>query len=391
MSGGENRSMREFYLLVAGLLTGFAVPTSTLDHLSTIPEEGYKLLSDFKEQTASAAGNKTIPTVETSLTSETSNQVLPTSGTSLTTNTQPASSRLISGPQLYYERVAALKSGQIYTRVADATLDSLYLSAQKRNLTYDDWKNLLILEGKAMSQGQGGNRLSVMVGDSLSMWFPKEKLPNGKLWLNQGISGDTSTGVLRRLVAFSDTKPEVIYVMAGINDLRRGASDAAILRNHRQIIRRLRRTHPQARIIVQSILPTRLPTIPNNRIKTLNNQIARIAQQEGANFLNIHVWFVDFAGNLREDLTTDGLHLSQAGYDVWRWALQQVEVRIAASRVEPTPQVTQTPATTTGATTTPTLAPLPGLKPKPAVAPVPAAPAPAATPTPEIMPMPISR
>jgi lysophospholipase L1-like esterase len=114
--------------------------------------------------------------------------------------------------------------------------------------------------------------------------------------------------------------------MAGINDLRKGTTDQSILQNHRLIIRRLRREHPKTRIIIQSILPTRLPTISNTRIRHINYQLALIAQQEGANYLNLYNWFTDFQGNLREDLTTDGLHLSQAGYEVWHFGLQQTEL-----------------------------------------------------------------
>jgi lysophospholipase L1-like esterase len=161
------------------------------------------------------------------------------------------------------------------------------------------------------------------------MWFPKEKLPVGKLWLNQGISGDSSTGVLRRLSAFSTTRPEVIYVMIGINDLLKGDSDQTILLNHRRIIRSLRQTHPKSQIMVQSILPVNRAQVPNRRIRHINAQIALIARQEGANYLNIHNWFTDFDGNLRSDLTTDGVHLSPTGYAVWQAALQQIEYRVA--------------------------------------------------------------
>ncbi|MBD0266512.1 MAG: lipolytic protein G-D-S-L family, partial [Tolypothrix sp. Co-bin9] len=159
-----------------------------------------------------------------------------------------------------------------------------------------------------------------------------EKLPTGKLWLNQGISGDTSSGVLKRLGAFSATRPNVIYIMAGINDLRNGVSDETILRNHRRIIRTLKQSHPESLIIIQSILPTRQQKIPNTRIRNINEQLAQIAKEQQVNYLNIHNWFTDSEGNLREDLTTDGLHLSTRGYDVWQWALQQVETKMTANK-----------------------------------------------------------
>jgi lysophospholipase L1-like esterase len=346
--------MRDPYLLAAGLLTGLAIPASALPHLSIVLPESSRFLWDLKQGSQTIVSRQIIPSVDLSLpelsgqafqplknsqpmvdeknvssVSELSSEGLPAPTESLVKpSAQAAGISLTSGNQLYYQRLAALKTGQIYKRVDSDNLQSLWESIRKRQLTYDDWKSLLALEARAIAQGQGANHLSILVGDSLSMWFPREKLPTGKLWLNQGISGDTSSGVLKRLGAFSATRPDVIYVMAGINDLRKGASDDTILRNYRRIVRRLRETHPKAQIIVQSILPTRLAKLSNNRIRHINTQLTQIAKQEGANYLNIYSWFTDMEGNMRLELTTDGLHLSQEGYDVWRSALQQIEYKV---------------------------------------------------------------
>ena len=346
--------MRDPYLLAAGLLTGLAIPASALPHLSIVLPENSRFLWDLKQGSQAIISTKIINTVDLSLPElssqgfqplkssqstvseknvpsvpEFSSQALPAPTESLINPSAQATGLLLtSGNQLYYQRLAALKTGQIYTRVNSDNLRSLWESIKKRQLTYDDWKSLLALEARAIAQGQGANHLSILVGDSLSMWFPREKLPTGKLWLNQGISGDTSSGVLKRLGAFSATRPNVIYVMAGINDLRKGSSDGIILRNYRRIVRRLRQTHPKAQIIVQSILPTRLAKFSNSRIRHINTQLTQIVKQEGANYLNIYSWFTDMEGNLRPELTTDGLHLSQEGYDVWRLALQQIEYKL---------------------------------------------------------------
>lgn len=223
----------------------------------------------------------------------------------------------VSGTQLYYQRVAALEAGQIYTRLAADKFYSSWAKATQKP-SYEQWKHLLEMEARAIARGQGLNRLAILVGDSLTMWFPQEELPAGTLWLNQGISGDNSSGILKRLSAFSQTQPDAIYVLAGINDLRGSATDEVILGNLHQIVRRLRQNHPKANVVIQSILPTRLAAIPNSRIRNLNQQIALMAQQEGASYLDLHSRFADAEGNLREDLTTDGLHLNPRGYAVWQ-------------------------------------------------------------------------
>jgi lysophospholipase L1-like esterase len=235
----------------------------------------------------------------------------------------PSGPRPRSGSQLYQQRRLALQAGSLYTRLAP---DSFY--GQWRNATaqptYDQWKTLLSQEATAMAAGQGSNRLTVVLGDSLSLWLPPELLPRNSFWLNQGISGDTTRGVLNRLSAFSQTRPNTIHVMAGVNDLKTGATDAEILSNLRQIMQRLRQQHPQARIIVHSILPTRLVSIPSQRIRILNSQIAQMTQQQRVDYLDLHPSFADGIGNLRYELTTDGLHLSRLGYQVWRIAMLAV-------------------------------------------------------------------
>ena len=373
--------MSEPYLLAASLLTGLVIPTST-PQIPNLPENSLSLLDlaqgfqsyesekssprqiavpEFSSQIEkSSPAKKSLVKLDTSL-PEFSEQILSTlqqssaigknlpslgillsefrqhgvstpikSSFNFNSQITPTKSP-VSGSQLYQQRLASLKAGQIYTRT-DNNDEDLELSQELNKtykLTYQDWKSLLAMEAQAMTKGQGANRLSILVGDSLSLWFPKDKLPTGKLWLNQGISGDTSEGVSKRLSAFSATRPDVIYVMTGINDLRKGATDKSILVNSSRIIHSLRQSHPSSQIIVQSILPVRSQKIPNSRIRHINAQLAIIAQKQGANYLNIHNWFTDIDGNLRPELTTDGLHLSLAGYQVWQFALEQIEYRVA--------------------------------------------------------------
>ncbi|MDX2239749.1 MAG: GDSL-type esterase/lipase family protein [Leptolyngbyaceae cyanobacterium bins.302] len=220
----------------------------------------------------------------------------------------------------------------------------------RHELTYHQWVNLLAREAAAIAH-KPPEHLYVLAGDSLSLWFPTDLLPTGVTWLNQGISGETSYGLLRRVKLFDQTKPKVIFVMIGINDLIRGMRYETVAANHREIVRHLRAAHPQATIVMQSILPhggkrasqryfasvkgdpapeqnplplwvKRLPVITNPSIRRLNQRLALIAQEEKVQFLDLHTQFTDTQGDLRDELSTDGLHLSAAGYTLWRSHLE---------------------------------------------------------------------
>ncbi|OKH40520.1 G-D-S-L family lipolytic protein [[Phormidium ambiguum] IAM M-71] len=203
---------------------------------------------------------------------------------------------------------------------------------KRHQLTYQKWINILQQEAEVTAKKQPSH-LNVLLGDSLSLWFPPDLLPTEKNWLNQGISGEISQGLWRRLSLFDRTQPERIYVMIGINDLIRGVDDRTLLKNYRKIVRRLRRVHPQSQIVVQAILPhggeestwegrDRLIAIPITRIQQLNQELAAIAQEEEVKFLDLYPLFTNPQGHLRADLTTDGLHLNRQGYLVWRSAIQ---------------------------------------------------------------------
>ncbi len=202
----------------------------------------------------------------------------------------------------------------------------------RHKLNYDRWVSLLYQEASAMASSPPEN-LSILAGDSLSLWFPEKLLPKDQIWLNQGISGDTSEGLGKRLDAWTGLNPKRIFVLIGINDLLRGIAPATVLDNERQILRQLKAAHPQSQIVVQSVLPhrggeaawegrERLLKIPNEQIRSLNLALQAIAREEGVFFLNLHPLFSDSNGFLRRELTTDGLHLNPQGYLVWSTALE---------------------------------------------------------------------
>lgn len=232
-----------------------------------------------------------------------------------------------TGGQLYRQRIAALNVGRLYTRIPSNSFEATWRNAPALQPTYEQWHRLLKLESRAVSRRQSGN-LSVMLGDSLSLWFPIDRLPSSSIWLNQGISGETTQGMLARSGDISAARPDTLYIMAGVNDLKRGLSDREILQN----LQRLCERYAGIPIVIQSILPTRSAAISNARIARLNGWIEQLARQQGAYYLNVHQSLVASDGYIRSEYTTDGIHLSDRGYAVWQQALNRSEAVLAQAR-----------------------------------------------------------
>jgi lysophospholipase L1-like esterase len=238
--------------------------------------------------------------------------------------TQWRSNHLIAGPPA--------ANSSITVAALPPSASPMKSPESRQQLTYQQWVEVLAKEARVVADKKS-DKLTILAGDSLSMWFPANLLPNDRTWLNQGISGETSSGLQKRLALFESTQPERIFVMIGINDLIRGASDQELINTYEQIILNLQQMHPRATIVVQSILPhgddqmtadsrNQLLTIPNQRIHGLNQKLALLAREAGVTFLDLYPLFADSEGWLRSELTTDGLHLSAQGYLVWRSAIQ---------------------------------------------------------------------
>ncbi len=201
----------------------------------------------------------------------------------------------------------------------------------RQQLNYQQWVDLLGQEIATMA-AKNPDHLTLLLGDSLSLWFPAELLPGRRVWMNQGISGEKTYSLLTRLHLLDVADVDTIFLMIGINDLIWGQSDQQVLANYVKIMDHLASHHPDTEIVVQSILPHGAETstwesrhllleLPNERIRAMNQALEAIATDYGAHYLELYPIFANGEGNLRPDLTTDGLHLNREGYLVWRAAI----------------------------------------------------------------------
>jgi lysophospholipase L1-like esterase len=202
----------------------------------------------------------------------------------------------------------------------------------RQSLPYEEWLSILGKEAKATAV-KNPDRLTVMLGDSLTLWFPQELLTGNRTWLNQGISGENTSGLFKRLNLLNDLKPQTILIMVGVNDLIKGNTDESLITNYQKIVDQLKGQHPQAEIVMQAMLPhggdrltvddrEQVLQVSNERILQVNRKLRELATQREVKFLDLHSVFVDREGLLRSDLSTDGLHLNPQGYAAWQAAMQ---------------------------------------------------------------------
>ena len=162
------------------------------------------------------------------------------------------------------------------------------------------------------------------LGDSLTHigwwrgWFPE--------WVtaNQGWGGDMTFNVLKRLGKITKKKPKVIILLIGGNDVAQGIHPMIIVSKIFEIMDRIRTETPNTKLFVQSVFPfgecarekfKGLPKDFNKRIDTVNEFLTLICVKEGIPLIPTSTAVMrDHKGNLKEEYTSDLIHMSEAGY-----------------------------------------------------------------------------
>lgn len=167
----------------------------------------------------------------------------------------------------------------------------------------------------------------VFLGDSLThipIW--QDFFPNVKT-ANQGIGGNTTFNVLKRLGDVTGPQPKTVFLLIGANDLNYGIPHEIITANQRKIIQRIKSESPKTKIYVQSILPfgrdvrvyfpNNVPKSFRNDIQAINTALVWVCNIERVTYLNVHEVMVDEDGYLKSQYTIDQVHLSEEGYRPW--------------------------------------------------------------------------
>lgn len=164
----------------------------------------------------------------------------------------------------------------------------------------------------------------VFLGNSITEVGAWAEVLPGEQVINRGISGDNSWGVYARLDQVLAIKPRKIFLAIGVNDIKRGTGIDYIVNNYERIAAKVKAVSPRTKLYFQSVLPVTESVlaniyvkITNSKIKELNERMKAVAAKYQCPYIDLHPVFVDGNGQLKRELTTDGLHLKQAAYILW--------------------------------------------------------------------------
>jgi len=157
----------------------------------------------------------------------------------------------------------------------------------------------------------------IFFGDSLTDNAEWHELFPGTNVSNRGIQGDTVDGLINRLSNVINTRAEKVFLMIGINDLRRNVKAKFIFTSLDKLVTELSFHHKS--VYVQSTLFVRSKDMSiNKKVAVLNEHLKFLTSQyENTVFIDLNKK-LSKDGQLAEGYTYDGIHLNGAGYLKWR-------------------------------------------------------------------------
>ncbi|GAA2222815.1 GDSL-type esterase/lipase family protein [Herbiconiux moechotypicola] len=156
---------------------------------------------------------------------------------------------------------------------------------------------------------------TVFIGDSLTeggdwqSWFPDLEA------VNLGVGGDTTEGLIERLDQVAEYDPETVVLLIGTNDVANRRAVEQVVRGIETILVTLRHDLPDARILVQSVLPRGREYA--EFVKEINRHVWQFAATVKAHYLDLWPVMAEADGELNPAYTEDRLHLNAAGYEAW--------------------------------------------------------------------------
>ena len=189
-----------------------------------------------------------------------------------------------------------------------------------------------------MEQAVYGDKVMkiVCLGDSLTVgpgvrrgrkWVTLASEITGHSFINKGISGDTTAGMLARLDRdVIQLQPDMAIVMGGGNDIICGVPSGVILGNFMAIVHQLFNAHIKTLIAapppcITDMVPAKWKEF--NDLAAMNEEIAWLSGREkvfAETFMcrhaDLYSAFLTIEADQLPPLYLDGLHLSEAGHQL---------------------------------------------------------------------------
>lgn len=190
-----------------------------------------------------------------------------------------------------------------------------------------DWANMKRFQEDNKKAGlpKANENRVVFMGNSITEGWSKSdpSFFEGKPYINRGISGQTTPQmVLRFKQDVIDLKPNVVVILAGINDIAGNTGPMTLEQTRDNLIAMAQLAKANGiKVVLSSVIPAydfpwRPGMEPANKVVALNKMIKDYANQNKIVYLDYFSAMADDRNGLKKELGYDGVHPNLEGYKV---------------------------------------------------------------------------
>lgn len=205
---------------------------------------------------------------------------------------------------LFLEYLPEKRKKEEMLRLAQEYYDQKLVLYAEENERYDDYEVDIAFIGDSLTDGY-----------DVEYYYPEYKVEN------RGIGGDTTYGLLARLdVSVYQLKPKVIVMLIGANNFD------TMLDDYEQIIIGIKENLPETKLVICSLTSMSGEWGKNNHKAAFNNvKVRAYAEKHGCPYVDLFTALLNFETNeIYDHYTTDGGHLTAAGYEVFTSCVKPV-------------------------------------------------------------------
>ncbi|WP_266206103.1 SGNH/GDSL hydrolase family protein [Pontibacter kalidii] len=208
------------------------------------------------------------------------------------------------------------------------TITLLLITMLSSNFAFaQDWAQLnkYKAENAKLKVPAPGEKRVVFMGNSITEGWSNHHPAffEGKPYLNRGIGGQTTPQMLVRFRQdVIDLKPEVVVILAGINDIagNTGPSTLEMIMDNIVSMTELAKAN-NIKVVLSSVLPAldfkwNPGQEPAPKVVALNEMIKGYAAEKNLVYLDYFSAMADAQQGLKQEYTYDGVHPNEAGYKV---------------------------------------------------------------------------
>lgn len=177
----------------------------------------------------------------------------------------------------------------------------------------------------------------LFTGSSLMEQFPVTELCMvegiDKIIYNRGLGGFTTDDFLANIsTLLLDLKPSKVFINIGTNDINENNVEngdwlSHLIYNYDRILKQLKEILPSCEVFLMAYYPSNneviknlsfainpFTTRTNENIDRANIEVEILAKKYDYNFINVNQGLADSLGNLKEEYTSDGVHMYPEAY-----------------------------------------------------------------------------